>query len=353
MMESNELVTQQQFETRYPLDHSWLKWMMNTSKHWIWPASTSNHLIVVSTVKAIAKSILDAFYQKQVTSWLDSLFTFHEFKAKYGKFNDRTLSDADMWLVLRYLSYEIGLGIVESVQLHGTMCTAIKFPDRASAQKQVELTENDKAVIGLKTTRVALLGRIDELQRKSDEFLEMARTHYKQQHKPQAAYMLKKRKQIESILEQKLKTVETIETILLKLETSQNDIQVVQAFNLGADALRGLMKHVNANTVDETMNKVMDAIEDQKDVESAVTAGSEQVASAIFDTEQYNDEELEKELELLLANDELDTSTKMPEPKLNDINASFSKSKRTENHESNRESESDAKPKPEKVAIPL
>jgi hypothetical protein len=38
-----------------------------------------------------------------------------------------------------------------------------------AAQKPVELSENDKAVIGLKTTRVALLGRIDELQAKSDE----------------------------------------------------------------------------------------------------------------------------------------------------------------------------------------
>jgi hypothetical protein len=60
----------------------------------------------------------------------------------------------------------------------------------------------------------------------SYRFLEISRKHYKQNHKPQAAYMLKKKKQVESILEKKLTTLETIETILLKLETSQNDIQV-------------------------------------------------------------------------------------------------------------------------------
>lgn len=192
MMESNELITQQKFESMYPSDHSWFQWVVNKSKSWILPASTSHSLIVLVTVKAIAKSILDQFYQKPLTSWLDTLFTFHEFKARYGTFNGKALSDSDVWLVLRYLGYKMGLGVVESIELYGTafmvsvsfhccvvyyiymhisLYQAIKFPDRVetAAQKPVELSENDKAVIGLKTTRVALLGRIDELQAKSDE----------------------------------------------------------------------------------------------------------------------------------------------------------------------------------------
>jgi hypothetical protein len=55
MMESNELITQQKFESMYPSDHSWFQWVVNKSKSWILPTSTSHSLIVLVTVKAIAK----------------------------------------------------------------------------------------------------------------------------------------------------------------------------------------------------------------------------------------------------------------------------------------------------------
>lgn len=43
--------------------------------------------------------------------------------------------------------------------------------------------------------------------------------------------MLKKKKQVDHVLEGRLKTLETMETILLKIEASQNDLQA-SAFKL-------------------------------------------------------------------------------------------------------------------------
>jgi uncharacterized phage infection (PIP) family protein YhgE len=136
--------------------------------------------------------------------------------------------------------------------------------------------------------------------------------------------------------------------------------KVVQAFNLGADALRGLMKQVDADKVDETMDKVRDTLEDQKEAEDALAAGSEQVTNTILDSQQDDDEELEKELELLTNQD--DTSTKAPVPKLNGIKASpplnsAMPQKPESSHEPESETELEEKPTREKVgekvAIPL
>jgi preprotein translocase subunit SecF len=137
--------------------------------------------------------------------------------------------------------------------------------------------------------------------------------------------------------------------------------KVVQAFNLGADALRGLMKQVDADKVDETMDKVRDTLEDQKEAEDALAAGSEQVTNTILDSQQDDDEELEKELELLLTNQD-NTSTKTQVPRLNGIKASpplnsAMPQKPESSHEPESETELEEKPTRkkvgEKVAIPL
>jgi hypothetical protein len=45
--------------------------------------------------------------------------------------------------------------------------------------------------------------------------------------------MLRKKKQVEEILDRRLKTLETMETMLLKIEASQNDLQVIVPYTTG------------------------------------------------------------------------------------------------------------------------
>jgi hypothetical protein len=59
-------------------------------------------------------------------------------------------------------------------------------------------------------------------------FLELSRDHHTNNRTPQAMYLLKKKKQVEDILDRRLKTLETMDTMLLKIEASQNDLQVMK-----------------------------------------------------------------------------------------------------------------------------
>lgn len=129
-------------------------------------------------------------------------------------------------------------------------------------------------------------------------FLKLTREYSEKNQKPQAVYMLRKKKQIEEILDRRLKTLETMETILLKIETSQNDLQVVEAFNMGANTLRSLLS--DKGTVEQTMEKLQDTLEDQKQVEEAMTIGNEEISNQ---TIGMTNEELENELDSMITAD--------------------------------------------------
>lgn len=45
-------------------------------------------------------------------------------------------------------------------------------------------------------------------------------------HIPKALYCLKRKKSLQEVLEKRLKSMETMETILLKIESSKDDLQV-------------------------------------------------------------------------------------------------------------------------------
>lgn len=309
---THDLLTQQEFEKRYPISirptsTGWLRWILTRPLRWFIPETPPHLFIVLPTVQEYAKIIVQKHYLKPLCSSLDNLFTFDEFRSAYGAITCHQetivkLSDMDIWMILRYLNHQYGVDLADTVKTFGASATVIKFPDRNEAELvAAKITDNDKAVINLKTACSTLHRQVDELQIKSEEFLELSKEHHKNNRKPQAVYMLRKKKQVEDILDRRLKTLETMETMLLKIEASQNDLQVVQAFNLGADALRLLLdsKELNADNVDKTMENIQDTLQDQKEIEDAITVGNQDVNNAYLP----DDAALEEELELLQQED--------------------------------------------------
>jgi hypothetical protein len=135
---------------------------------------------------------------------------------------------------------------------------------------------------------------------------------------PKALYCLKKKKTLQGILQKRLHSLETMDTILMKMEASQDDKQVkifeinkeksyslckkvVEAFNLGADALRNLLggEGLSLESVDDAMQNIQNALRDQKEVEDAIKMGNEDIASL----SGYSDTDLEQELSNLMEED--------------------------------------------------
>jgi hypothetical protein len=178
-----ELLTQKEFEKRYPVTAtnpstatlSWFQWLYYTPYHWIIPETPAHLYVVLPTVQECAKIIIQRHYQKPLCSSLDNLFTFIEFREQYGTiscYQESTiqLSDLDLWLILRYMHHHYGVAVADTVKTFGASSTVIKFPERNESEKLVaRISNNDKAIINLKTACSTLHKQVTDLQRKSEE----------------------------------------------------------------------------------------------------------------------------------------------------------------------------------------
>ncbi|KAL0084756.1 Snf7-domain-containing protein [Phycomyces blakesleeanus] len=251
------------------------------------------------TLKEIAKRIVQDHYQRPLKSALDHLVTFEDIRARYQKCDSLELTDNDLILVLKYLHYSMGLAMADDVKGYEKSYLVVKFPESNTGSTQAEITQHDKAIISIKTACQALNVQVDDLQRKIETLERTAKDFYVKKQKSRALYCLKRKKQYEEILERRLTSLETMETMLMKIEASHNDLQIVEAFNIGADALRGVIgnSELTLESVDEAMVKMQDALDAQKEVENAIATGTEETNA--MQLSGVDDAELEKELAAL------------------------------------------------------
>ncbi|KAI9475628.1 MAG: hypothetical protein EXX96DRAFT_574010 [Benjaminiella poitrasii] len=337
---TKDLLTLKEYMKRYPIDYtakstvedkqSWFRWLAS----YIIPSYFNNNnnkipntatYVVLPTIQEYAKIIVHRHYQKPLCSSLDNIFTFTEFKNEYGTLTCyqetiTQLSEMDLWLLLGYLNHEYGVAIVN----HDNSLTIIKFPGRNEGLKnsnsllyKAQITENDKAIIKLKTTCTVLHKQVNDLQSKSEEFAQLSKEEYEEKHKPQAIYMLKKKKKVVEILERRLKTLETMETMLLKIEAAQNDIQVVEAFNMGAEMLRTLLSteeggRLSVSNIEETFERLQDTLEDHKEIEEAIQTGNEEISDKQLAAASTSQEELEEELNSIIKKEQKSVAITQP-----------------------------------------
>lgn len=91
-----------------------------------------------------------------------------------------------------------------------------------------------------------------------DKRIELAKSH------------LRSRKQLEELLAKRTNTLETMQTVLLRLETAAGDIQIMQAYESATTTMKALLAHPSLKNADQTLDAMADALADQKEVEDAI-----------------------------------------------------------------------------------
>src|SRR5688572_31614237 len=88
--------------------------------------------------------------------------------------------------------------------------------------------------------------------------------------------------------------------------------KIIDIYSFGAGALKGVLasEGLTTETVDATMDKLQDALADQKEIEDAM-----QVNQTMIEASLEIDEELEEELEALLEEEDAIISTPTKQPK--------------------------------------
>ncbi|KAK4318477.1 hypothetical protein Pmani_010519 [Petrolisthes manimaculis] len=155
-----------------------------------------------------------------------------------------------------------------------------------------KVTEQDKAVLQLKTTR----DKIRQYQKRSESTLEKDRQLAKQLlhngRKERALLLLRKKRFIEEQLKKTDGTLENIEKMIQDIEFAQIEMKVVDSLKVGNEALKQVNQMLNIEDVERILDETQEAAEKQQEISDLLSGGT---------LTEDDESAVEEELDALIA----------------------------------------------------
>ncbi|RCN50317.1 SNF7 family protein [Ancylostoma caninum] len=162
-----------------------------------------------------------------------------------------------------------------------------------SPPKNCEITEQDQAILQLKTQRDKIKQFIRRREKCMERERELARQLIKEGRKDRALLLLKKKRYQENVIEQTLRQLDNIDRMVHDLEFAEIQQRVVDGLRQGNDALKKMNAIFDIDEIEKLMEETKEAAEYQEASEiSALLSGQLSTADV---------QEAEQELEQLLA----------------------------------------------------
>ncbi|ORZ37369.1 hypothetical protein BCR44DRAFT_1431017 [Catenaria anguillulae PL171] len=211
---------------------------------------------------------------KSVSSLTDSIMPVEEMLERMGV-DMCTLSSTDVELLL-----------------HGAKCAGVLAYDsktklvklvgwRQSGDKighAAEMTALDQRLYTIKHTAAKVSQQADEIQGRIQGLLEQARAH-------------------------RTTTLDTLSHMLAQVDSADSDAAVMNAYEAGSLAIKEMLAdpRLSLDNVDATMDKVAEVLADHREVEEAIGLHMTGINNEAMDTAGVDVDELERELEMLVA----------------------------------------------------
>ncbi|KAF9082285.1 hypothetical protein BGX23_012601 [Mortierella sp. AD031] len=268
--------------------------------------------VVLSFVQEAATRILKL--QQESTSYhaSDNLMTFADFRQKFSRTALQpirrksvvlsegalggagpviVLTDRDLEILIRYMQYELKVLVTgkidESKQTNEVQDheLVVKFANKDTIRDKAkqEITTADRGIIELRETCNRLDKQVQDIEERISELTEKARACVKKKQRSQATYALRQRKHLEDVLNKRLKSIDTISSILFRIQSSETDAEVLQSYKLGTSTLASVMatkdedgqELLRRDKVEATMDRLADVFADQQEVDQAMSDGAD------------------------------------------------------------------------------
>uniref|UniRef100_A0A4W3JD10 Charged multivesicular body protein 7 n=1 Tax=Callorhinchus milii TaxID=7868 RepID=A0A4W3JD10_CALMI len=197
--------------------------------------------------------------------------------------------DRSFYLALLQLQKEKRVAVAE---LDGEKI--VKFA-RSSHHKVSPVNEIDIGIFQLMRCEKLLNQKVESLSEDAERCKKEAQSYLKTGKKQLALKCLKTKKKSEKRLENIHAKLDTIQTILDRIYSSQSDKMVVDAYQAGLGALKQSMKDVTVSKVESLMDQIEEFCDTQEDINQAIAGANLGPAGAV------DMDELEEELNTLLA----------------------------------------------------
>ncbi|KAG8934572.1 hypothetical protein FRC02_009652 [Tulasnella sp. 418] len=244
--------------------------------------------VVRSLVERAAEAVISHQRSKAQLSLTNNLYSAGSFKEEFGKIaiKGSTLSQEDVKVLLRHLERDRKVIIRDK--------EVIKFIETEMHHRPQQITETDKGVLEMKITISRLEEQIEEIQNQITERTNKIKDFLRKGQKVMATSYLRSRKQLEEVLGKRLGSLETIQTILLKIENAANDLEIMRAYETSTNTLKTILAkpELQLENVERTLDAMSEALADHKEIDDAIKLGME-------DTSGVDEDELEEELKML------------------------------------------------------
>ncbi|KAJ2615958.1 hypothetical protein H4S08_000993 [Coemansia sp. RSA 1365] len=255
-----------------------------------------NLLVARSLVDKAAERVVSAHYAAAAGSLTDGLMSSEDFARRFAgaiAAPGERMASIDLQLLLRRL---VDLGRIHTEQVDGNVL--VKFA-ASRAQAVVAISVADRAAFHVMSTRDMIARQISQLESRTTVLDHRTRQALTRGLRSQALAHMRLRRHIESdVLPKRILALERIEHVVLQLQQSSSDVQLMEAFRAGSCALQGLNRQVKSldpeSLFDEWADHTLRAAEFRDAMDDATNAA---FADPIADAE------IESELDALLADE--------------------------------------------------
>jgi hypothetical protein len=119
--------------------------------------------------------------------------------------------------------------------------------------------------------------------------------------KSAAMHILKSRKVVEKMRDQRAQSAFNLESVLMRIEESRGDLRVLEAYKLGAKVLRDTREQfgLTVDKIDEVMDSVQENMQESLLVDQAISQGNDSLftSHAVDDDDADIEEEFAKLLQ--------------------------------------------------------
>uniref|UniRef100_A0A182FT74 Charged multivesicular body protein 7 n=1 Tax=Anopheles albimanus TaxID=7167 RepID=A0A182FT74_ANOAL len=167
----------------------------------------------------------------------------------------------------------------------------IKFSERTVEVHSITYIE--KCIYELEQSEQDLNQSIRQIEQAIATIMEQIHTYIQEGHKQSAKSLLKKKHMLESSVQRKINSLENLQQLLSRIQETQQNIGILEAFNLGSITLKKTFADsgLNIRTVENTIMEMRDVLEENNEVQNMIAT------VAVDDSDDLN---LEQELGSLI-----------------------------------------------------
>ncbi|XP_069070171.1 charged multivesicular body protein 7 isoform X2 [Pleurodeles waltl] len=168
----------------------------------------------------------------------------------------------------------------------------VKFA-RGLKDKVSPVSDVDMGIYQLVQSEKMLSLKVEALSEEADRFKDEARSACRAGKKPLALRCLKSKKRADRRISELHSKLDTVQGILDRIYASQTDRMVIDAYQAGVGALKLAMKDITPEKAESLVDQIQEFCDTQDEI-------NQTLAGATQDNLDFDSEDLERELDLLL-----------------------------------------------------